>query len=70
MDTIKLLDGSIEIIDSSRDFSDLIDRKLGADARRWFDDFVEDYKATLEYVSSLELQIEDARSDYDGAESW
>lgn len=63
MDTMELLDGSIEIIGSEEDFSDLIDRKLGADAKRWFDNFVDDYKASLAYILSLEVQIEDARND-------
>jgi hypothetical protein len=40
MDVLKLSDGSTEIVGSIEDFSDLLDKKLGVDARDWFDDLV------------------------------
>ena len=37
MDVLQLSDGSVEIISCENDFSELLDRKLGLDAKRWFD---------------------------------
>ena len=40
MDVLKLSDGTVEMVDTIEDFSDLLDRKLGMEVRNWFDDFV------------------------------
>ena len=54
MDILKLSDGTTEIVKDTRDFSDLLDRKLGVEVRDWFDALVKDYnevKLELEMIS-------------------
>lgn len=51
---LKLSDGSTATVHTPKDFSDLLDAKLGTDVRDWFDDYVKAYQVmedTLENVS-------------------
>ena len=54
MDVIKLSDGSVEIVGNTRDFSELLDKKLGTDVSMWFNSFVEEYEALKEDLAALE----------------
>ena len=46
MTVLALKDGTSEIIYDDKDFRDLVDRELGADAARWFDTFVSEKNGT------------------------
>jgi hypothetical protein len=54
MDVLKLSDGSVEIVGNTRDFSELLDRKLGMDVSMWFNSFVEEHEALKEEFAALE----------------
>lgn len=58
MDILKLSDGTTEIVKDERDFSDLLDRKLGMEVRDWFDALFADYK-------SVKLELENLREVHD-----
>ena len=76
METMELLDGSIEIIGSARDFADLIERKLGIEARRWFENFANDQEfdtdSSKDLIASILVQLDDVKKDLEnlGGLTW
>ena len=60
MDIISLLDGTTETISGEKDFSDLVDKKLGYDAKQWFDKLVSGYRRQ---IKSLEEEIDAHQND-------
>ena len=68
MDVLKLSDGTTEIIGSEKDFADMLDCKLGVEARRWFENFVEiniefDNDSYKDLITNILLQLEDVKDD-------
>lgn len=53
MEMLSLSDGSVEVIRDERDFSDMLDRKLGQDVRNWFDGFVKLYEDAVDEIRIL-----------------
>ena len=54
MGVLKLKDGSTEIVSTNGvdDFRDLLDRKLGMDARDFFDSIIAEYEAKISFIES------------------
>ena len=63
MKMLYLSDGSSVVISSLRDFSDLIDEKLGMDARMYFDNVVDDYMCAQECIGNLYDEVQDMRRE-------
>ena len=56
MDVLKLSDGSVEIVGGTKDFSELLDKKLGMEVSGWFDAFVAEHEALKEDLDALEVE--------------
>lgn len=76
METLQLLDGSVEVVGTERDFADLLERKLGIEVRMLFEKFVDnqefDTDSSKDLIASILVQLDDVKKDLEnlGGLTW
>lgn len=61
-DVIQLSDGSIHTIFNEHDALELVDRFMGMEMRRWFDDWLSEGDEDAAYIDDLEKEAEGLRA--------
>ena len=61
MKAMRMNDGNIECIREIVDFSELVERYMGEDARNWLDEVLEEAWADKCHAQNLETEVKDLR---------
>lgn len=61
---ITLNDGSMETIFDERDFLNMVDERLGMEARRWLEDYLSEGNEDAAYIDDLEIILDSAKAHH------